>query len=118
MKSSRHLVAALFVASAAAHAQPASGSMPMSMPMPMKPPESAAASTVLTDGVVQKIDVAHGQVVLKHGAVTNLGMPGMTMAFGVADKTMLSKVKQGQKVRFHLEMINGQPTVTQIEPMQ
>lgn len=114
MKSSRYMVAAFFLASAAAHAQPASDSM--AMPMPMKPPESAAASTVLTEGVVQKVDFARGQVVLKHGAVTNLGMPGMTMAFGVADKAMLSKVKQGQKVRFHLELVKGQPTITLIEP--
>jgi Cu/Ag efflux protein CusF len=118
MKSSRHLVAAFFMASPAAHAQPASGSMPMSMPMPMNPPASAVAATVLTDGVIQKVDIAHGQVVLKHGAVTNLGMPGMTMAFDVADKAMLSKVEQGQKVRFHLEMIKGQPTVAHIEPVQ
>ena len=59
-----------------------------------------------------------GQFVLKHGAVANLGMPGMTMAFGAADKTMLSKAKEGQKVRFHLEMIKEQPAITHIEPGQ
>ena len=47
-------------------------------------------------------NLIRGQFVLKHGAVANLGMPGMTMAFGAADKTMLSKAKEGQKVRFHL----------------
>ncbi|MEO7338430.1 MAG: copper-binding protein [Caldimonas sp.] len=43
-------------------------------------------------------------------------MPAMTMAFGVEDKKMLHGVKAGDKVKFHLEMIKGAPTVTRIEP--
>jgi Cu/Ag efflux protein CusF len=43
-------------------------------------------------------------------------MPAMTMAFGVADRKMLDNVKAGDKVRFHVEMLKGAPTVTRIEP--
>ena len=53
---------------------------------------------------------------LKHGEITNMQMPAMTMAFGVADKQMLAGVKAGDKVRFRVEMVKGAPTVTRIEP--
>ena len=39
-------------------------------------------------------------------------MPAMTMAFGVADKKMLSGVKTGDTVKFRIEMVNNAPTVT------
>ena len=55
-------------------------------------------------------------VTLKHGEITNMGMPAMTMAFNVSDKKMLGNVKAGDKVRFRVEMLKNAPTVTRIEP--
>ena len=70
---------------------------------------------MLTDAVVQKIDNATGVIVLKHGDIPNLAMPAMTMGFDVADKKMLDAFKTGDKVRFHVEVVKGKPTVTQLE---
>ena len=113
MKSANFLVVALLGAFGAAQAQ-MSASMPMAMPM--KASASAGqASVALTDGVVQRIDAKQGVVTLKHENITNMGMPAMTMGFGVADKKMLSGVKVGDKVRFHVEMVKGAPTITRID---
>ena len=71
---------------------------------------------VMTDGVVQGVDVSKGVLTLKHGDIINMQMPAMTMAFGVVDKRMLDKVKAGDKVKFHVEMMKNAPTVTHIEP--
>lgn len=87
--------------------------MPMPMPMPMN--ASAPAPNVLTDGIVQTVDTKTGVVTLKHGDITNMGMTAMTMGFAVANKKMLEGVKVGDKVRFHVEMMKGQSTVTHIE---
>jgi Cu/Ag efflux protein CusF len=114
MKVWNVLVAALFAASGVAQAQMAGDSM--SMPTPMKDGKAAqSGASVMTEGVVQGIDGARGEVVLKHGDITNLGMPAMTMAFG-ADKAMLGRIKVGDKVRFHAELKNGKPALTKLEP--
>jgi Cu/Ag efflux protein CusF len=111
MKACPFLLA--LAASSLAHAQM---SADMKMPMPAKATASAtAASTVLTEGVVQSVDAGKGVVTLKHGDIVNMQMPAMTMAFGVADKRMLDKVKPGDKVKFHVEMLKNAPTVTRIE---
>ena len=57
----------------------------------------------------------HGEVVLEHGDLPNLGMPAMTMGFNVADNRMLDRLKEGDKVRFNAEMVKGEATVTYIE---
>ncbi|HEV7576998.1 MAG TPA: copper-binding protein [Caldimonas sp.] len=89
----------------------------MRMPMPAKATASAtSSSTVLTEGEVQSVDAGKGVVTLKHGDIVNMQMPAMTMAFGVAGKKMLSQIKAGDKVRFHVEMLKSAPTVTHIEP--
>jgi len=102
----------LLAASSVAQAQMSSD---MKMPMPAKA-SASASSTVLTEGVVQSVDADKGVVTLKHGDIVNMQMPAMTMAFGVADKKMLDKVKAGDKVKFHVEMLKNARTVTHIEP--
>jgi Cu/Ag efflux protein CusF len=80
---------------------------------PVTPP--AAQSSVMTDGVVRKIDTANGKITLKHGPIVNLDMPGMTMVFRVQSPEMLNAVKVGDTVKFHVENINGAFTVTAIQ---
>ena len=79
------------------------------------PAPGQQAAVMLTDAVVQKIDAANGVIVLKHGDIPNLAMPAMTMGFDVADKKMLDPVKPGDKVRFHVEILKGKPTVTHLD---
>jgi Cu/Ag efflux protein CusF len=42
-------------------------------------------------------------------------MPPMTMAFGVADKTWLNKLKAGDKIRFAAEMKGSNAIVSRYE---
>jgi len=72
-------------------------------------------ATSMTDGEVRKVDKAAKKITLKHGAITNLEMPGMTMVFQVKDPALLDKVKAGDKVRFRAENISGNIAVTAIE---
>lgn len=111
MKVLHPLALALIVASAAAQAQMAKDDM-SSMKMPQS---NQKAAGMLTDAVVQKIDQAGGVILLKHGDIPNLGMPAMTMGFDVAERKMLTQVKPGEKVRFHVEVVKGKPTVTHLE---
>jgi Cu/Ag efflux protein CusF len=77
---------------------------------------SAAASTAsMADGEVRKVDKEQGKVTLKHGPIASLDMPGMTMVFKVADPKMLDSLKQGDKVKFVADRVNGAITVTAIE---
>ncbi|KQU87638.1 hypothetical protein ASC78_26035 [Variovorax sp. Root318D1] len=109
-----HSLAFALIAASAAGAQAQTSKDGMSS---MQPPAAGQpAAVMMTDAVVQKIDTANGVIVLKHGDIPNLAMPPMTMGFDVADKKMLDSVKPGDKVRFHVEVVKGKPTVMHLEP--
>jgi Cu/Ag efflux protein CusF len=76
---------------------------------------SSAATQGMTEGEVRKIDKAAEKVTLRHAPIANLGMPAMTMVFKVADPKMLDTLKEGDKVRFSADRLNGAITVTDIE---
>lgn len=76
---------------------------------------SASKAADLSEGEVRKVDLQARTVTLKHGPLRNLDMPGMTMAFAVADPAMLTKVKVGDKVRFVAANPGGRLTITQLE---
>jgi Cu/Ag efflux protein CusF len=74
-----------------------------------------APAMALTDGEVVAVDKKHGEVVINHGELPNLGMEAMTMGFAVTDKRMLDRLKPGDKVRFNAEIVKGEATITYIE---
>ena len=76
---------------------------------------ATAQAAPLSDGLVKKIDKAAGEVVIQHGQLDSIGMPPMTMAFGVADKAWLNKLKAGDKIRFAAEMKGSSPIVSRYE---
>lgn len=78
--------------------------------------QAQTASVLMTDGEVKKVDKDAGKITIKHGEIKNLEMPPMTMVFRVTDLNMLDQVKTGDKVRFVVEKVGGQYTVTKIEP--
>ena len=80
--------------------------------------EHATAASPVTEGEVRKVDREQGKVTLKHGPIANLNMPGMTMVFKVADPKVLDTLKEGDKVKFTAEKVNGAMTVTVIQPAQ
>lgn len=79
------------------------------------PPAAANKATPLSAGLVKKIDKTAGEVVIQHGPLDSIGMPPMTMAFGVADKAWLSLLKAGDKIRFAAEMKGGNAIVSRYE---
>ena len=77
---------------------------------------ASAPAAALTDGEVRKVDKAQGKLTLRHGPIANLEMPGMTMVFRVADPAMLDGLKEGDKVRFAADRVDGAITVTALQP--
>lgn len=76
----------------------------------------ASAQSTMNSGEVKKIDESAGKITLKHGPIKSLGMEeGMTMVFRVKDPAMLKAVKEGDKVQFEADRVNGQITVTKIQ---
>ena len=75
-----------------------------------------AAPADMTEGEVRRIDSGAGKVTIKHGEIKNLDMPPMTMVFTMAEPSMLSNLKAGDKVRFVVEQQNGKMVITQITP--
>lgn len=73
------------------------------------------AAAANTSGEVRRIDTAAGKITIKHGAISNLNLPAMTLVFHVADPAMLNDVKPGDKVRFAADKIDGQYTITTLE---
>ena len=77
--------------------------------------EMDAKGAAMTNGEVKKIDKETQKITLKHGPITSMGMPGMTMVFQVKDPAFLDKVKAGDKVKFTAEKVDGAIVVTGIE---
>lgn len=78
------------------------------------PTSGAVAEDRYTHGEIRKVDAAQGKLTIKHGDIKNLGMPGMTMIFKVANQQMLD-VQAGDKVKFVAERVNGALTVTELQ---
>lgn len=78
-------------------------------------PAAAEAPSSTTRGEVRKVDKDAGKITIRHEALENLGMPAMTMVFRAADPKFLDAVKEGDKVSFIADKVNGQFTVTNIE---
>ena len=78
--------------------------------------KSMDSKTSMSTGEVKKVDKSNGKVTIKHGPLDNLGMPAMTMAFRVKDPAMLNQMKEGDKINFVADKVNGAFTVIQAEP--
>ena len=80
------------------------------------PAGATAQATDMAEGEVRRIDKDAKKITIKHGPLTKLDMPAMTMVFQVSDPAMLERVKAGDKIRFDAEKIGGGYRVTKIEP--
>lgn len=74
----------------------------------------SAPDAKLTDAEVKEIDAGRGLLTLKHGALDNVGMPPMTMAFKVGDAGMIAPLHVGDKVRVRVENVNGTLTIVKL----
>jgi Cu(I)/Ag(I) efflux system periplasmic protein CusF len=80
--------------------------------------QTAVVDSAMTDGEVKKVDKDAGKLTIKHGPLTNLDMPGMTMVFRVKDRAMLDQVKEGDKIRFVADRVDGAITVVELKPVK
>lgn len=76
------------------------------------------ATAKLTAGEVRKVDLEQGKLTIKHEALENLDMPGMTMVFKAADAKLLKDVKQGDKILFRAEKGEAGFTVVRLEQVK
>ena len=74
----------------------------------------APAAAAMTDGLVKKVDRTGNKVTISHGPLPN-GMPAMTMVFSVKDTSWLDQMKDGDKIRFMADNVNGTITVVHFE---
>ena len=79
------------------------------------PATAIAQSASGISAKVEKVDESANKVTLDHAAIPGLDMPAMTMVYKVQDPKVLKSVKSGDKVKFNIERINGQLTVTKID---
>ena len=68
----------------------------------------------LTDAVVKKVDPSTGMVTLQHGALKNIGMSAMTMAYKAKDGAMVKQAKEGEKVKVRVEDVGGTLTIVKL----
>ncbi len=66
------------------------------------------------DGEIRKIDAAAGKLTIRHGDIPNLQMSGMTMVFK-ASPEIVGRMREGEKIRFTADRIDGALTVTSVE---
>jgi len=79
---------------------------------------AASEAVAMSQGEVRKIDVANQKITLRHGPLVNLGMPPMTMVFGVQDAALLEGLTVGDKVNFVVEQKGSQFVVTELHAAQ
>lgn len=77
---------------------------------------AAAAEAPLIEGLVKKVDRAGGKVTVSHGPLPN-GMPAMTMTFRVKEAAWMTRLKDGQKIRFAADQVDGAMTLVRIETL-
>lgn len=80
------------------------------------PAPAAAPDPALTEGVITRVDARSGKLTIRHGAITHLDMPPMTMVFGLQDAQQAAQFKPGDPVRFRVEDQAGTLVITRIQP--
>ena len=76
---------------------------------------AASVAPALADGEVRKVDLEAGKLTIKHGDIKHLDMPGMTMVFTAKDKSLLTGIKPGDKIKFMAVNEGGKMLVTDIQ---
>lgn len=111
------IVSGVLLTSLTVSAAPAVAGKDMSsMPMPAKSATTAVdTATVLTDATVKRVDAASGMVMLQHGAMANIGMPAMTMAYKAKDTAMARSIQSGDKVHVRVENLGGTLTIVRMD---
>lgn len=79
---------------------------------------AVAPAQLDNSGEIKRINLDTKKITIAHGPLKAFDMPAMTMAFPVKDPALLSKVKQGDKVKFSLEKAGENLVITRIETVK
>ena len=79
------------------------------------PSGAATQATAKAEAEVRRVEVSTGRIQLRHGPIANLDMPPMTMVFRVKSPALLDGLKEGDRIFFTAEKIDGAYTVTSVE---
>lgn len=77
--------------------------------------QTAPSAAAMSEGEIRKVDPDAQKITIRHGPISNLGMPPMTMVFQVDEPALLKNVKAGDKVRFTAEKTDGRYIVRQLQ---
>lgn len=75
--------------------------------------DKTANVTGSATGEVRRVDAAAGKVTIKHGAISALELPAITLVYQ-ATPVLLIDIKPGDRVRFTAARQNGTYIVTEI----
>jgi len=114
------LSVALFAATgAAAQAEaPPASSPPTAQPAATPPVATDSAGRPWVEAEVRRVDPERQRVSLRHGPIPNLGMAAMTMVFQVRDPALLQRLRQGERIRFSADRVDGEYTLIDIAPQE
>ena len=76
---------------------------------------TGAWSAEFTKGVVKEVDMKAKKVTVIHEELKSLEMPAMTMVFRTANDEMLASLKDGQKIEFVADRVDGKLTITEVK---
>jgi len=74
--------------------------------------KNSAATLHKGVGVVKDINTSDGVITLVHEPIKSLNWPAMTMGFKVKDKSLMDKVKPGDKMEFTLVQAGKEYLIT------
>ena len=75
---------------------------------------SSAQDEASARGEVRRLDVAKGTITIKHGAITDLNLPAMTLVYE-AEPVLLEGVQPGDQVRFKVRHENNTYRVIELK---
>lgn len=73
----------------------------------------AVAQQAQSSGEVRRVDSEQGKIVIKHGAIPDLELPAMSLAY-YAQPDLLKDIKPGDKVKFTAQRDNDRYVITKI----
>lgn len=75
---------------------------------------AAIAQQATASGEVRRVDAPAGKITIKHGAISDLGLPAVTLVYHV-DPALLKGIKPGDKITFTAKREAGKYVVTEIK---
>ena len=73
----------------------------------------AQAQEAQASGEVRRVDAAQGRIAIKHGAISALDLPAMTLVYRI-DPALLAGIQVGDTVKFTATRQDGKYVVTKL----